>query len=673
MDKYQIKGPYSQMTYATGAGMYRPTWFADVYGDDPDYYFRPEYQGGGGFDYRHPVPRAMIQEYLEGAAREAAKHPYHLAYKGPWEAHPYDAPGSWLFREFGHSVPAVAAFRNYLQDKYNTIGELNTAWQQSPPYASFDDIEPPEPLIMGFYPYYDQEGYGFYFPYWPVKRVPATPLTYEFERCRKDLYSDYFADCYQALKRGDPCRPIASSNSGGIMDEQMIRSHDDLQMPKTGVDLWGKHPSGGVGWDDSPYMHGLNHYFNSTLVSLEYYGYGLEEFVPGWGASYPLESATVDSIFNAMRRDIWHEYSWDRRMLDFYWPSRYTEFRVPPGGNWLSDGINPFKAPILTPWSSAIPAAKRRLTNLNDILINVPIVTPKIGVLHAGVSIINAYPTDSAMAVAPDVFDRLIAKQYHFDIVAEEFVVNDPCDPCVIHDSLDRYEVVILPYVQYFDDGFAAKLLDWVNDGGTLIALGPFGLYDKLGFDIADGAALVYPGASFSYTDPDYPLSWVWQVSGSPAFVNGYDISSYGSGTIMTTLDGRALYRPAVGIGAGDKRTTRPPGSDIVDPGGYSAAQQAFYDTLATATERKAWVTSGNVEMVTRQDAGGQGPLYISLLNWDYRNALTTDLVVAGAYSDISDLSILGSFAVPATINAGQTTIPMKIGPGEGLMLKLQE
>ena len=113
--------------------------------------------------------------------------------------------------------------------------------------------------------------------------------------------------------------------------------------------------------------------------------------------------------------------------------------------------------------------------------------------------------------------------------------------------------------------------------------------------------------------------------------------------------------------------------TSIVDPGGYSAAKQAFYDTLAAATTRKAWVTSGNVEMIIRQDQQAQGPLYISLLNWDYKNALTTNVVIDGEYSNITDLALPGGFPIPVTIGSGQTTIPVKLGPGEGLMLKLED
>ena len=262
--------------------------------------------------------------------------------------------------------------------------------------------------------------------------------------------------------------------------------------------------------------------------------------------------------------------------------------------------------------------------------------------------------------------------QYQFDLVAEEYVVSAPGHPH--HNTLDRYDVLILPYTQYFDDGFADKLLTWVSNGGTLISIGPFGLRDKLGFVSSNAASLVYPGMNFGFTAVSSPLSWLWTATGgAPPVSNGtYDLRSYGSGTILMTLDGRALFRPAVGVEAGTLRTKRSMISDIVDPGGYSPAQQAFYNQLTAAVQRKAWVTSGNIEMVIRQDASGTGPLYVSVLNWDYKNGLDTTCMVDGEYSRITDLSLRGSFPIPVTINADQTSFQLKFGPGEGFMLKLQ-
>ena len=674
-ENYQVPISDAVMFYALGDGMYRPPFFTDQYGDSPDYYFRPSYYNpsnpGGGFDYRHPVPRQMILEFLEGAAAIHSQYPYTFAYKGPWEPHPYTVPGSLTFEEHGHSVPAIQAFRDYLQTKYGTIANLNSLWQSA--YASFNDINPPTAVQSKFTLSVKENGESIYIPEFPVVRYPATPLTYEFERCRKDLYMEYFADCYDAVKRGDPVHPLGNSNSGGIMDEQLIRSIDDLQLADRCVDMWGKHPSGGKGWADAVYQNGLNHYFNKTLVSLEFYGYAQEEIGDDfYGAWQLLAGATTESVYNSGRRDVWHEYNWGRKMLLFYWPTKMVELKLPPSGELYTDGFRPDTSPLIRPWINLIPVAKRRLLSMNDIIVNVPMIQPNIGIVHPGVSIINAYPTDGIQKTTEDIMDRLVAMQYQFDLVAEEYIVSDPGHPH--HDTLDRYDVLILPYMQYFDNGFADKLLAWVGNGGTLISVGPFGVRDKLGFVSSNAASLVYPGMNFGFTAVSSPLSWLWTATGgTPPVSNGtYDLRIYGSGTILMTLDGRSLFRPAVGAEAASLRTKRPPASDIVDPGGYSPAQQAFYDILATTVQRKAWVTSGNVDMVVRQDTGGTSPLYVSVLNWDYKNGLDTTCVVDGEYSSVTDLSLRGSFPIPVNINAGQTSFSLKFGPGEGYILELQ-
>ena len=75
--------------------------------------------------------------------------------------------------------------------------------------------------------------------------------------------------------------------------------------------------------------------------------------------------------------------------------------------------------------------------------------------------------------------------------------------------------------------------------------------------------------------------------------------------------------------------------------------------------------------MVLRQGKPG-GPLYMSLLNWDYTAPQTTEVVVEGEYRNVSDLSIDGGFPVPVTVEKKQTRFSISFGPGEGLMLRLQ-
>ncbi len=686
-DNYQIPLSNTVLLYAVGDSMYRPAWFADEYDDNPEYYFVPSksYVGSTGFDYRHPVPRRLIQEYLEAAARIHATKPYTFIYKGPWEAHPYrgfsvDVPGhrTTAFQEHGFSDIAVEAFRRYLEDKYGAIDALNRAWRSS--YEDFASIEPPDPLISAFIITKDERNQDVYTIFYPNKRLPGAPttgLTYEFERCRKDLYADYLEDCYRAIRRGDPMRPLASSTSGSIMGEILINSLDDLQMAERCVDMWGKHPSGGYGWPDSPYMYGLNRYFNKTLVALEYYGWAQEEIGDDFWPTFVLAPGALSQrVYDAGRRDTWHEYSWDRRMLLFYWTQKTVQ---------LPKGFRPSTAPLVRSWSGLFPVTKRRTMRLNDIFMHVPIVAPTIGVVHPGVSIINGYPYNSCMKTTRDIFDRLLSRQYHFGVVPEKFIVNG-------RDTLDNYDVIILPSAQYFEDGFGELLLAWVERGGTLITAGPFGLYSKYGHAIEAGAAEIFPDIRFSYPTPQgREVSWQWEARKNGELIEDtYLAADHGRGRILVAIDGRGFQRagqvaaePHVGIeigaeitGESAEETTATRKNDRVRPGTVESPEdftppvRAFYDALEAGTRRKAWVTEGNIEMVLRRSSPDD-PLFMSLLNWNFGAPQTTEVTVEGEYRDVVDLSIEGGFPVPVTVVDGRTTFRITFGAGEGLMLRL--
>jgi hypothetical protein len=682
---YQVPVTDTVLLYAVGDRMYRPPWFnAD---EDNDYYLDPDAgsPGSSGLEFRHPEVRKMIRKYLEEHARITGNRPYTFIYKGPWEAHPYrgssaTVPGerTVAFEELGYSRYAIQAFRSYLREKFGSITALNESWRSS--YEDFDEIQPPEPNVRAFVVRKDGRGQDVYVQFFPDRRLRATPLTYEFERCRKDDYTDYLADCYRAIKRGDPVHPVASSTSGGIMDEILINSLDDLRMPENCVDMWGKHPSGGIGWTDSPYMWGLNRYFNKTLVCLEYYGWGQEEIGNDFWPTFQLaEGTTSERVYNNARRDVWHDLSWDRRMMLFYWTQKLVEMR---------HGVTEHRSPLVRQFASFIPVVKRRIAAIHEGLMNVPVLEPRIGVLHSSASNINAYPTDVIQNVAGDIFDRLLARQYHFGVVPESFLVSG-------RDSLDRYEVLILPYVQYVSDGFYNQLLEWIREGGTVIAAGPFGLFDEYGFDRQGGISKVFPEYRFSYPDPgEFSMSCQWEANHKgKKITEAFLQTAYGRGTVLVTLDGRAFRKAGtlttggyVGIEIGgdniqgktaDSARRESSQSDSLRPLALTpdrelpASLNAMYEILAQATERKAWVTRGNVEMVLRGE-DSKGGFFASMLNWNYREPLETEVVVRGEYRDVTDLCIPGGFPVPATVESGMTTFPINLGPGEGLMLRLQ-
>jgi len=682
---YQVPVSDTVLLYAVGAGMYRPPWFNTD--EDKDYYLDPDAgsPGSGGLEFRHPEVRKMIRKYLEEHARITGNRPYTFIYKGPWEAHPYRSSSATVpgertvaFEELGYSRYAIQAFQGYLREKFGSITVLNESWRSS--YADFDEIQPPEPSIRAFVVRKDGRGQDVHVQFFPDRRLRATPLTYEFERCRKDHYTDYLADCYRAIKRGDPVHPVACSTSGGIMDEILINSLDDLRMPENCVDMWGKHPSGGIGWTDSPYMWGLNRYFNKTLVCLEYYGWGQEEIGNDFWPTFQLaEGTTSERVYNNARRDVWHDLSWDRRMMLFYWTQKLVEMR---------QGVTEHRSPLIRQFANFVPVVKRRIAAIHKVLMNAPVLEPRIGVLHSSASNINAYPTDIIQNVAGDIFDRLLARQYHFGVVPESFLVSG-------RDSLDRYDVLILPYVQYVSDGFYDQLLEWIRGGGTVIAAGPFGLFDEYGFDLPGGMAEVFPGYRFSYPDPgEFSMSCQWEANHKGKKITETFLqTAYGRGTVLVTLDGRAFRKAGtrttggyVGIEIGgdniqgktaDSARRESSQSDSLRPLALEPDRElpepvkTLYEVLAQVTQRKAWVTRGNVEMVLRGDES-KGSLFASVLNWNYREPLETEVVVRGDYRNVTDLCIPGGFPVPASLKDGLTTFPIRLGPGEGLMLRLQ-
>ena len=101
-------------------------------------------------------------------------------------------------------------------------------------------------------------------------------------------------------------------------------------------------------------------------------------------------------------------------------------------------------------------------------------------------------------------------------------------------------------------------------------------------------------------------------------------------------------------------------------------AVKAFYETLKKATRRDAWVSDGNVELVLRSK-GRTAPRYISLLNWDFTQPLATEALVRGAYRQVTDLTVDGGFPVPVEFANGVTRIPVRLGPGEGILFRLQQ
>jgi hypothetical protein len=133
----------------------------------------------------------MVQTKLTGIAAFCKTIPNFLLYdKLTWEPSALFVKGDGgPALEAGYSPPAIAAFREYLKRKFETIERLNESWRSE--YAAFAEIEPPpDPFV--------------------VPRRRATPLSHEFELFRAHSYADYLAMATEAIQSEDPDHPVAA-------------------------------------------------------------------------------------------------------------------------------------------------------------------------------------------------------------------------------------------------------------------------------------------------------------------------------------------------------------------------------------------------------------------------------------------------------------------------------
>ncbi len=206
---------------------------------------------------------------------------------------------------------------------------------------------------------------------------------------------------------------------------------------------------------------------------------------------------------------------------------------------------------------------------------------------------------------------------------------------------------MILPNAPALPAAFARRLLAWVEQGGTLIATGPVGAWDEYGrpngllLDAALG-----------------PSNW--------------------------TREGRAL-RLRDGLADTETRTVevRSPAAFLVErrlgKGAVIIRQGAFpperlYRAVAAAAPRRFYGENNRFHLVLRQDktgvAGKPGSLYLSVLNPDCHRPREDELVVAGAYRDIADISC--GFPIPSSIRDGQTRFSIRLGPAETAMIRIR-
>jgi len=331
-------------------------------------------------------------------------------------------------------------------------------------------------------------------------------------------------------------------------------------------------------------------------------------------------------IRNNGLRQFCQNVQWGRSLLVF-WLQHDTCFLF--NGNWTEGRLG---HTVLRYHAAYIPVGIARAKAHREIYLEKPLAPADVGILESGTSFYNVQGTRGGLSE----FSGLLYRQSHnFGYLFEWLVMEGK-------QSLDGYKVIILPNAACLPDAFTDKLLAWVKGGGVLVGAGATGVMNE--YAVVTGRL------------PDAALG-----KGRWSYEKGrLDIKDGTEGILV--LARNSSNRPALvekGFGKG-KICLR------VD----TVGEEAVYGVISRYAPRQFYGKQNNLHMAMRQGKG-EATKYLSLLNPDCNETREEEIVLAGEYKRITDIS--DNFPIVPRISGGETSFKIRLSPAETAMIRIEK
>jgi len=246
-----------------------------------------------------------------------------------------------------------------------------------------------------------------------------------------------------------------------------------------------------------------------------------------------------------------------------------------------------------------------------------------------------------------ELHELLFARNDLYELIPETYFTDAAARAGVAPQaSLDNFDVVILPYAPYFPEKLAAQLLPWIKKGGLLIATGPFGLYDKLGFDRPELWTMVFGQRIPRRLTDAAQTDWRWTLDGNEG---GPDIleAPLGKGKVIVTL--RSLRNPEF------NQKTAPRVTEAIE----------------TKTPRAAACASNDFEMTLHESTDAKK--YLCVMNRNVDNPVTDTVTLSGEFKRGVDLDVAGGFPIQFKSADGHTSFNLHLEPAEFTVIALEK
>jgi beta-galactosidase len=392
-----------------------------------------------GYCFDHPGVHAAVLNFFKALAGRMKTKPAFLGWDLWSEPHIINWAEATYMRspEFCFCPYSVARFRGWLQRKYPSLDALNRAWYRR--FESWDEVEPNRlSTILSYTDYIDWRSF-------------ITQKLTEDLRARYDAVKSVLPDAVATSHAAGP--DLFTSPLDGYGNP------DDWQAAGA-VDFWGtsfypKH-SFAVGRD--PAWRGALLDFTKSATRGSFW---IGELQGGFGTVALRVSSAVTA--NDVRLWMWSAIARGAKGVNVYaWYPMSSGYESGGFGLINLDGT-------LTDRARAAGAVAKVVDENRDFFASARPAQAQVAIVYNPLSyMVGGRRPLSASGAQGEV--AAIERNSMLGYYRALFPTNVPVDFVHINDINNRYKLIIVPYPLMISQSAAAKLKDFVRNGGALVA-----------------------------------------------------------------------------------------------------------------------------------------------------------------------------------------------------------
>lgn len=487
----------TKIILATPSGA-RPRWLAEKYPE----VLRVNEDGQRnhfGERHNHCYTSPIYREKVQAINRKLAERYGHRKSLLMW--HISNEYGGQCFCDL-----CQAAFREWLQTKYQTLDNLNHAYWNafwSHTYTSWEQIQ--APTSRG-----DQGVMG---------------LNLDWHRFVTDRTIDFFENEIKPLRELTPNIPVTTNFMGGNPPESHVFYDLDYQKFAKHVDVvsWDSYPNWSNGYESTAKLAMKTALMNDEMRSLKHDNYLIMESTPSQVNWHP---------YNRAKRPGMHEMGSLQQVAHGADSVMYFQLHQSRGASEMFHGA------VITNNLSDQTRAFHDVTQVGQDLTTLkPVQTTHYR--PAKVAIVfdydNMWALDDARTYAGDTKHYWQTIQDHYQYFWEHDI---PVDIISATDDLTPYSLVIDPMHFLMTTDFATKLKAYVTQGGHLVGTYITGVVDK-NFLAYQGGWLPDLQATYGLTVQETDTLYPQQHNSLKAFGNTYQTKDYSD--VLQLTDAQTL------------------------------------------------------------------------------------------------------------------------------------